>query len=293
MYTLSNDHLSVMVLDPLNDIGHLGSRYCTGGYIWQIEDKKRGLLLSGPHFPVPSPLPFDGQGAPEAFVMPLETDDPALGTTVTILGVGSVLRTSDKTPFHVRDNPMVQEFCSWKIAIAPHRLCMSTVHQSDAFCVLLQRNVELDRHTIVSRTEIVNRSPQELPIRWFAHPFFPLNRDLWCCRMNFPWSVPENPGYIKNSDGVLCMKNDYAWEKGLFLKLDIRDGSFFSASAVHPLVGSVGIVTDYPLESLPVWANARTFSPEPYLSRSIAPGERTAWTVSYTMGEDADSDTFK
>jgi hypothetical protein len=64
-YLLTNDLLSVLILDPTEDTHLFGSRYCTGGYIWQIFHKKYGELLRGPHYPQKCPPVFDGQGAPE------------------------------------------------------------------------------------------------------------------------------------------------------------------------------------------------------------------------------------
>jgi hypothetical protein len=285
LFTLSNKQISVSVLDPMTDCSHLGSRYCTGGYIWQIEDTKWGPLMSGPCFPELDPLPFHGQGAPETFVTPLGTDGCDIGDNVTIIGVGTVVRTSDTMPFHVRDNPTVKDFCRWNVEHALNKICMSTIQQSREACISLSRTVELKERTVLSLTEVDNQSALPLPLRWFVHPFFPLNYDLRCCRINFTWSVPENPGYRKNTECMLCMKGDYAWEKGLFMKLEIPAGALFSATVIHPYVSSIEITADYPLESLPVWANDKTFSPEPYMSRTVAPGERTAWKIEYRIDE--------
>ena len=38
MYTLSNEQLTVSILNPLADQSRFGVRYCTGGYIFQISD---------------------------------------------------------------------------------------------------------------------------------------------------------------------------------------------------------------------------------------------------------------
>ena len=66
MYALTNESLSVAILDPQADQGRFGTRYCTGGYIYQVVDAQRGELLSGPTYPASFNW-FDGQGIPDAF----------------------------------------------------------------------------------------------------------------------------------------------------------------------------------------------------------------------------------
>ena len=66
MLQLKNADLSVAILDPANpaDQKHLGTRYCWGGYIWQVTDATAGPLLAGAEWPVKNPIPFNGQGLP-------------------------------------------------------------------------------------------------------------------------------------------------------------------------------------------------------------------------------------
>ena len=84
MLFLTNARLKVHVLDPVADRARLGTRYCTAGFMFQVEDLERGSvpLLSGPTYPDAYNL-FDGQGIPDAF-------QPALGADRggTALGIG-------------------------------------------------------------------------------------------------------------------------------------------------------------------------------------------------------------
>ncbi len=67
MIQLSNRELTLDLLDPDSDPSRLGTRYCWGGYIWQVHDVRHGPLLTGPEWPEPKPTPFNGQGLPESF----------------------------------------------------------------------------------------------------------------------------------------------------------------------------------------------------------------------------------
>ncbi|MCX6376202.1 MAG: hypothetical protein NTU88_09275 [Armatimonadetes bacterium] len=91
MIALQNDSLTVWILDPVADREWLGTRYCTGGFIFQVEDHDgspaRGNLLSGPTYPHSYNL-FDGQGAPDAFHPHLVIDQDPDGTPVRVLGIG-------------------------------------------------------------------------------------------------------------------------------------------------------------------------------------------------------------
>ncbi len=285
VFTIRSDELSVSVLDPLTDQSLLGSRYCTGGYIWQITDRLMGRpLLSGPAYPGTSPPPFDGQGAPEAFVTPLGEKDPPVGGTVTMIGVGTVLRLSEKTPFHPRENPTVIRFCEWEISAGNRSVCMSTRQTGPGHAVSLSRRIEVEDRTVTSATEITNRSGMELTLRWFPHPFFPLDPSNRCLRLPFRFSVPENPGFFRDSQGNVSMKQGFDWTRGCFLPLDIAADTAFDAEVYHPLIHPVRITCSYILESLPLWANAATFSPEPYLCLKLAHGETGSWNIEYRFG---------
>ncbi len=55
MLIIQNNELLLHILDPVVDRDHLGSRYCTGGYVWQITDLKKGTYYQGRSFPIRFP----------------------------------------------------------------------------------------------------------------------------------------------------------------------------------------------------------------------------------------------
>jgi hypothetical protein len=283
MFKLENSQLSVNILDPVADKHLLGSRYCAGGYIFQVKDRTKGDLLAGPTFPDNGYNTFDGQGAPEVFLTALNEDEAKVGEDVVVLGVGVVTRTSPITPFHVRDNPTVKEFAKWDVERAAGKITMRTLQVFDKWDISLVRSVSLNGRTIVSKTVLLNSGEAACSLRWFPHPFFPFPKDRVACRFGFPISVPDNAGYFLNSGGFLELKPEYDWKKGLYQPLIVERPALFSAEQRHPLINKITVSCDYVPSFLPVWANDRTFSFEPYLEKHVKSGEKISWKIEYSF----------
>jgi hypothetical protein len=279
MFKLESSQLSADILDPVEDNNLLGSRYCMGGYIFQVKDRTKGDLLAGPTYPDNGYNAFDGQGAPEVFLTALNEDKAKVGEDVVVLGVGAVTRTSSITPFHVRDNPKVKEIAKWEVEQAAGEITMRTRHVFDKWDISLVRSVSLDARRVVSKTVLLNSGEAVCALRWFPHPFFP--KSHVACRFGFPVSIPVNTGFFLNSQGLVELKPGCDWKKGYYQPIKIENPSTFSAEQIHPLVGKVSIVCDYIPSFLPVWANDRTFSFEPYLEKQIQSGQEFSWRIEY------------
>lgn len=281
MYTLKNQALTVLILDPVADVAREGSRYCTGGYIWQVIDADKGELLSGPEYPK-EPNTFDGQGMPDMFHMPLGAEGVPVGGEVGCIGVGRVRRTSPLEPFDVRVNREVIEFVQWDVVQADGSITMRTQHTFKGWTYKLERSVRLEGRNVHSRTQIESLGEAVLPVRWFAHPFFPITEDNVMCQFGFPASMEENPGYYFNDDKFVVRKADHNWKRGWYQVMEYdKNGPAFTAVQKHPKVGKVTVVTDFTPTFLPIWGNDRTFSFEPYFERQLATGECAAWSIEY------------
>jgi hypothetical protein len=284
MYQLSNKDLTVSILDPLADRARLGSRYCTGGYIWQVSDVKKGELISGPEYPK-EPNTFDGQGMPDMFHRPLlPVGGVPVGGAVACIGVGLVRRSSPVEPFEVRHNPEVLEFVFWDVDTTSDIIAMRTAHNFHGWAYRLERTVSLRGRTVHSRTAIYSLGTDPLPVRWFAHPFFPLTEDNVLCQFSIPISMPENPGYFLNSDSFVTRKADHHWQRGWYQPLDYeKTAGGITVVEKHPKIGQVATQTNFCPTFLPIWGNHRTFSFEPYFERELVPGEGADWSIEYTF----------
>ena len=287
MYTLKNTQLTVSILDPIADQPRLGSRYCSGGYIYQVTDSEKGELLAGPHYPDPNPVPFDGQGAPDMFFTPLSSGEVPLGGEAGCIGVGKVRRTNADHPFDVRFNPEVSEHVVWAVEQGVDSITMRTQHAFQDWAYTLTRYVALEGRVVISRTAIISQGIADLPVRWFAHPFFPLTADNVLCRFSPALGLPENPGYQADAAGFVCRKPAFDWSRGgHFQPMDLpASGADATLTVVekHPKLGQVTVQTDFWPGFLPIWGNARTFSFEPYFIRTLSTGQAAEWSIRYTF----------
>lgn len=286
MLSLSNDQLDVSILHPVADRDRLGSRYCTGGYVYSVADRRLGVVTSGPGYPDEERPPlFDGQGLPEAFPSPLwegidlanSSGQPAPGTAMLVPGVGQVTATPREK---LRTMP-VDRYCDWDITQSPTTIRMETRQTFANWDLALTRELTLLDRTLISATRLANVGRDPIPFRWFPHPFFPLVRGT-CCRFNLPVSFPENLGYELLPSGWIGTKPNADWDRaGHFQALQVEPGDRLVALQRHPTLGIVAATCSYTPGFFPIWGNRNTFSFEPYLKRTVRPGAAESWSVTY------------
>jgi len=281
--TLTGDRLTVSVLEPRVDEARLGSRYCAGGYVWQVTDDEQGGVFAGPCFPEAEPPPFHGQGAPEVFEIALGQATAKVGEEVYVIGVGRVRRESSVRPFHVRDNPTVTERAVWEItASTATALAFRSRAAFGDFELELERSLELEGRKLRSATTLRNVGPCELPLRWFAHPFFPW-AGVRCCRFSLESALPEWAPLVPDDLGFFARRPGSDWQRGHYVLPRVALGGRLAIDACHPMLGTVGVACEFSLGGVALWGNERTFSCEPFFQTMVLPGAEASWAIGYSF----------
>lgn len=270
MYHIKNDALDVTLLDPSTDQERFGTRYCTGGYIFQIEDAKHGPLLSGPTYPDSFNV-FDGQGIPDAFNLSPLKDTTAQSSKALIIGIGLC----------DMDTNTVDTFCTWHISAKAHVIHMETTQQYANYALKLHRKIALHGRTVHSAIRLENTGAAPIPIRWFPHPFYPQTKNDELCRFNIPVSFPENDGFEIAPSGFISRKN-WPWsQSGAFQVLDHNTPNNLVVLQKHPVIGLVAATCSYQPAFFPIWGNTKTFSWEPFLERTLFKQQTLDWWIDY------------
>ena len=239
--------LEVTLLDPNTDKERFGTRYCTGGYIFQVTDANLGPLLTGPTYP-DSFNTYDGQGIPDAFnLYPLK--EPASDAKeVLVIGIGLCDLVENK----------VLHFSPWEIEQGRTEVSMTTKQQFQRYALELERTVKLVGRTVDSAIRLRNTGDLMIPVRWFPHPFFPQPQGDELCRFNIPICFPDNPGYELADDGFLRRKT-FPDQVGHYLPLDHDAQSKLVVLQRHPKLGLVAASFTYVPDFFPIWGNQHTF----------------------------------
>jgi len=282
MLTLASNSLRAEVLDPTDtaDRARLGTRYCWGGYVWQVHDPVAGPLLTGPEWPVDRPIPFNGQGLPESFRhAEFGTGRPVIleDRRGFIIGIGEVAP-------NMAGELAVTTPCVWSITRTPDTLEFCTAQAGNGYACQLTRHLALRDRTLVSATRITNTGDRPLPLHWFAHPFFALTDRLLTCDLPAGWGMAENVGYALDAANRLSFKRRFLHrDDGHFEQLQIGS-SPLHCTLSHPTLTGVVFSTGFVPDLCPVWGNSNTWSIEPYIQSELAPGATRSWTLTYGFG---------
>ena len=283
MLTLENPSLAVDLLDPADpaDRARLGTRYCWGGYVWQVRSAAAGPLLAGPEWPEPRPLPFNGQGLPESFRhAELGTGRPLLleDRRGFIIGIGEVAPDD-------ANELAVTAPCRWTVTRSAGTVEFCTGQSGGGYACQLTRRLTLAGRTLTSATTLANTGARTLPLHWFAHPFFALADRQLTCGLPVGWGLADNPGFALDAAHRLTFKRRFQHQHdGHFEHLQIAPGTLLRAAVSHPRLSAIVFTTDFTPDLCPVWGNSNTWSIEPYLTSELAPGAQRAWQLQYDFG---------
>lgn len=157
------------------------------------------------------------------------------------------------------------------------------------------KTVDLQGATVRCQTEVelLSTNPGgRCELRWFAHPFFPLVEDGRVCTFDFDTALKESDddasrSFFYDDARQLCMDGTYNWKYaeggGSFKQLLGVEGRQLAANAFHPHRGTVGVTGDFELDSMPIWANEKTVSFEPYYTPTLVGGSQSqcTWSIAY------------
>jgi len=283
MLSLAHDSLTVELLDPANpaDRAHLGTRYCWGGYIWQVRDARAGELIAGGEYPRPNPRPFNGQGLPESF------RHATHGTNLPLIledNRGFILGVGDVAP-DIASEILVTQPCAWAITRGPGHIEFSTTQSGNGYACRLTRRITLEGRTLISATSLANTGARALPLHWFAHPFFALTDQQITCELPASWGMTENNGFALDAAHRLTLKRRFRnIDDGHFELLRIGKNTPLRAAVSHPKLTGIVFSTDFTPDMCPAWGNCNTWSIEPYITTELAPGTTRAWNLRYEFG---------
>jgi hypothetical protein len=119
-------------------------------------------------------------------------------------------------------------------------------------------------------------------MRWFPHPFYPQPKENELCRINASIDPIDDSAYELGPMGFLYRKA-WPWQKGHFLSLNHHAQGPLSIVQRHPKLGLIGAVGSYTPDFFAIWGNQHTISWEPYLERTIGPGQAYSWWIDYVF----------
>lgn len=275
---LANAELAIDLLDPIAARARLGPRFCWGGFIWQVHDRRAGPLLTGPEWPDPAPNPLNAQGLPESFRHSTTTGEPLLWHDGVGLapGAGALARES---------GTVVVTPAIWRIDAQPDRIVFRTHQQVGEWAYELERCIELDGRTLRSHSRLTNRSTSPLKLEWFAHPFFALeaNGKLHAI-LSADTTLSDNPGYDLHHGELTLRRAFVGINDGCLVQLGLPTGQVFTATLTHPRLAWIRFTTDFVPFKTVLWANGNTLSLEPFLALNLLPGKSREWTLTYEFG---------
>ena len=283
MLILKSKSLRVDILNPNQDKEYLGTRYCHGGFVWQVkENTSNANWLSGPEYPEVKPDPFNGQGIPEAFEISPDADEISKGEAAHVIGVGSV-RKDTEDGFHARTSPVLLEGLKWEITEEKEQIQFKSDASFKSFSYSLLRIVQLSNRILSIKTVLKNEGDSNLPIRVFTHPFFPWAPNAKkgkapLCKIDLSYHLPKCLGFKQNKREIFSKSHD--WEKGCFQPLVLSRNAGLELAIPHHL-GVIEVAANYGVSHMPIWANDKTFSPEPYFIDVLEKGQQTAWTYDF------------
>lgn len=272
---LVNGAWRAAVFDPRPNPNALGHRYVQGGYVASLHCGERCLTGQASE----AWDPYVGRGLPEVFEWSLGTDHADGGKPWLRIGAGRDAKGEA--------GEAARAFAlAWDVdASRPDRLEMTTSDEYDygptRIGYQLRRTIRLMEDGLLSHTTLRLDVPWNVPVAWFAHPFFAQTRGD-ATRFSLPQGAVVLGGGEVGEEGVRLPE-----EGGLRNVVGLWGVLAPVVCHLDPALGGgrMTVAVDRPLDHAVLYASPRAASVEPQLARSWKNGEEASWSVRYRWGE--------
>ena len=293
--TISNGFLTAQLLLPDADKGYYrGTRFDWSGVIQSLRFGKQEYF--GRWFDDYNPLHHDCIVGPVDAFLPVGYEEAGPGGRFLMMGVG-ILEKSDERPWEfVRTYPLVNGG-QWQAECQADQVRMTQVLCDTTWAYRYEKVVALVPGKPVMRIfhSLCNEGRQTLQTLSYNHNFFVI--DNWPVGIGYAAEFPRPiTGRIEvgaervEIDGRrLTLKRKFQASESIFcVGIGGQDPAMpgYEMRVEHTLAGgTVRITCDQPAVRVDLWANPRTFCPEPYVEVKAEPGLSAEWVITYEFGE--------
>ena len=281
---LENSELCIEVCDPNEPADlHLHTRFSHCGYITQIIIKKHDEQVLGQ----PSAVfhPFQGNGFPDEFEIPLGYEEATRGECFLKIGVGAEIKISDKPYSNWDEHPVAQKAYT-EVLKLPDSLTFIQAAELAHIRYHYTKKIALTGSNLVVTHALKNTGDARWNTLWYSHVFLPIEKvqPQAILQMNRGGKLKRDDPQMQNCSPVEAVFSTMNLDAdGVCLQWDMSDAQDNKQRLLHIHGRSIYQAEgNYPYQELQVWMNHRVFSIEPKLHVDLEPGQEKRWETVYT-----------
>lgn len=283
MIYIENNELNIEIIDTKDlQEKHFGVRYNYCGYIKQIYSKvtKKGLL----GIPSDEFLPFNGEGFPDEFEMPISYEEAKVGESFIKIGVGLLEKTSQKEYTNWDMHPIKKKF-----PVEINRKQDEVVfHQSgglnNEYAYNYSKAIKILKGGNFRISHVIKNSGNKTwKTLWYSHVFLPIDNSKGggLLEVSPNCKLRKTPKFLIPND----VNGEFVLDRSIedeCINWDINPKvpnmqCFTDASKGYKYLA----IGDYSYDELQAYVNKRIISPEPKVIMELKTGETFAWSTDY------------